>query len=399
MEERALTFREFLNDIRSVVTSPARRFAVIHSRGSVWGSLLLLVIPVYCGFGFVGGIYFDRDPFPGYSFALPALLAFAVALGKVYFVHVCGRVFVSNGREFRAGGKYREILAVFGYTTLPSLFAMLLALTLFTFLPSQIGGFLRDFRIMASSVLIAIGVALFIWNLILVVLALRLVYPMRDYQIVLAFLLGSALIVVPAFAIRWFVIPAQVAAEYVRPLLNDRVLRFLDTDDDSNAAPSRKTMLSLEVDRLRYRVRSPERYDLATYDLPSEGGARGGEARDRSGFFSLRDQAMGRVVGMPGEIVELARGVLLVNGQVLEEPYLAAEYRSEASYPATRLSESQYFILPENRKLLDARTSHLIVNAAQVSGRAILNKWPFGWWLHRPSAYKRPNTKIVIDVP
>ena len=105
---RKLSFLEFLSDIRLVVTSPARRFALIKERGAGWGSLVLLMVPIYFGFYYMGGVYFDRDPFPGYSF-IPPLVAAAVAVFlKLFFIHVVARMFRPQRiRRTRTGHLFR----------------------------------------------------------------------------------------------------------------------------------------------------------------------------------------------------------------------------------------------------------------------------------------------------
>ena len=90
---RKLSFLEFLSDIRLVLTSPARRFDLIKERGAAWGSLVLLVVPLYFGFSYMGGVYFDRDPFPGYSFIPPLVIAAVAVFLKLFFIHVVARMF------------------------------------------------------------------------------------------------------------------------------------------------------------------------------------------------------------------------------------------------------------------------------------------------------------------
>ena len=81
-ETGSLSIREFLEDIRLTIVSPARRFHVIQERGALWGSLLLLIAPAYVGFHWWGAIYFDKDPFPGYSLLAPLVPAVALSLLK-----------------------------------------------------------------------------------------------------------------------------------------------------------------------------------------------------------------------------------------------------------------------------------------------------------------------------
>ena len=134
-----LSFVDFMRDIRYVVTSPARRFAVIQERGSAWGSMLLLIIPSYFAFYYFGGVLFKRDPFPGYSFIPPLALAVVVVYLKLYLIHWVARRFLGKGSSEPDRGIFPQLKTVFGYTGVPSLLAALLAVALFIMMPEGLG--------------------------------------------------------------------------------------------------------------------------------------------------------------------------------------------------------------------------------------------------------------------
>ena len=198
-----LSFGEFLRDIRLVVSSPGRRFPVIRARGARWGSLALLIIPTYIAFDFAGGIYFRRDPFPGYSFIPPLLAAVVAVILKLYLIHLFARLFRGKAQISPGQGRYSDLVVVFGYTGVPSILALLLGSGIFMLIPDEIGYVTHNFRAVGISIMVALGIALFIWKFILVVLALRTVYMMRDIKIVASFILGSALLIVPAIGMEW----------------------------------------------------------------------------------------------------------------------------------------------------------------------------------------------------
>lgn len=387
-----LGFGEFLTDIRYVITSPAQRFAVIHERGAMWGSIVLLVAPAYFAFGYVGGIYFDRDPFPGYSFLMPAVFAAAAQLIKAFFIHFFGRLFEGKWHYSAATGKFRDMLTLFGYTTVPGSLAVILAAILFLLVPEQIGGALRDFRAITISILIAIGVGLFIWNLILFVLALRLVYPMRDFKIVAALLIGSVLIAVPAGAISALTMPVRVQYSYVQPMISTRVLGFLACSPEESRGKEAK--LSLYVDRVAYSFKTPKHFDLVAYDpLAAKGGKetseRGGVVYGKTSLFSWReeDQIVGRLIGLPGDSVELLQGKPRINGRLWAEPYIPVEFQTNVTMPLTHLGTAEYLVLPDNRHLLEAKKDDWIISRDRITGRVLVHKWPMGWAIFSPSAF------------
>lgn len=57
-----------------------------------------------------------------------------------------------------------------------------------------------------------------------------------------------------------------------------------------------------------------------------------------------------RVVGLPGETIEIADGVVLIDGNPLSEPYLdPAHCRFRRSMPPRTLGADEYFVMGDNR--------------------------------------------------
>jgi len=90
-----------------------------------------------------------------------------------------------------------------------------------------------------------------------------------------------------------------------------------------------------------------------------------------------------RVVGLPGETVEVLNGSVYVDGEKLNEPYIEARpYYSDpiitlkADDPATSENEGEYFLLGDNRR--NSRDSHIWgpCPAKNIIGRAIFRYWP-----------------------
>ena len=92
-----------------------------------------------------------------------------------------------------------------------------------------------------------------------------------------------------------------------------------------------------------------------------------------------------RVIGLPGETIRIHDGSVTINGQVLEEPYIAQSpiYNGE-----WMIGEGQLFVLGDNRTASgDSRCSREegctgLVPLDAVIGTALLRVWPpgrFGW--------------------
>ncbi len=81
-----------------------------------------------------------------------------------------------------------------------------------------------------------------------------------------------------------------------------------------------------------------------------------------------------RIVGVPGDTVEIARGVVLIDGQILIEPYLVRP--DSSSMEPVVVPEGSYFVLGDNRGASDDSRSWGVVPAENVIGRAWFSYWP-----------------------
>lgn len=80
-----------------------------------------------------------------------------------------------------------------------------------------------------------------------------------------------------------------------------------------------------------------------------------------------------RVIGLPGDLVEIANGQVKVNGQVLDEPYIAAPPNYANSW---QVPEGQIFVLGDNRNQSSDSHSWGFVPAENVIGKALIVYWP-----------------------
>jgi signal peptidase I len=84
-----------------------------------------------------------------------------------------------------------------------------------------------------------------------------------------------------------------------------------------------------------------------------------------------------RLIGLPGDTIEIKGGYLYRNGQKIDEPYLSE--RMNYSYGPVTVPENKYFFLGDNRN--DSYDSHLwptpFVDKKEMIGKAILRYYPF----------------------
>lgn len=115
------------------------------------------------------------------------------------------------------------------------------------------------------------------------------------------------------------------------------------------------------VNRLAYRNDLPIRGDIIVFVSPQ----------------SPNLDLIKRVIGLPGDVVRIFEGKVEVNGQKLDEPYIAAApiYNGEWNVP-----EGNLFVLGDNRN--DSSDSHAwgLLPIENVIGKAILIYWPIPDW-------------------
>jgi signal peptidase I len=115
------------------------------------------------------------------------------------------------------------------------------------------------------------------------------------------------------------------------------------------------------VGKLNYRFGSVERGDIIVFHYPMD----------------PSQELIKRVIGLPGDKVSIQNGVVSVNGQALDEPYIKAAplYSGEWLVP-----ENQLFVLGDNRN--DSSDSHAwgYLPLEKVVGKAVVIYWPPKFW-------------------
>ena len=84
-----------------------------------------------------------------------------------------------------------------------------------------------------------------------------------------------------------------------------------------------------------------------------------------------------RVVGLPGEEVNVENGKLYINGVQIDEPYLDAEYLSQDTTGPTRVKEHHYFVMGDNRRNSSDSRYWGLVPEKYIYGKAIFRYYPF----------------------
>lgn len=125
----------------------------------------------------------------------------------------------------------------------------------------------------------------------------------------------------------------------------------------------------LIIDKISYNFSNPQRGDIVVFNPTA--------ALEQQKF---KDAFIKRVIGLPGDRVEVRNGKVFINGKVLKEKYIdeAPKYNwsSTELTPDGIVPEGHYLVLGDNRN--NSYDSHYwgFVPKDKIVGRAIVRFWP-----------------------
>ena len=123
---------------------------------------------------------------------------------------------------------------------------------------------------------------------------------------------------------------------------------------------------NLIVDKLSYRFRDPERFDIIVFPFQ----------------YQANTYYIKRIIGLPGETVQIMEdGSIYINGEKMEESYgrevIQPETIGRAAEPIG-LGEDEYFGLGDNRNNSSDSRTDIVGNIKRedIIGKAWLRIWP-----------------------
>jgi signal peptidase I len=148
-----------------------------------------------------------------------------------------------------------------------------------------------------------------------------------------------------AFGIRTFVAEARyIPSSSMEPtlLINDRLI----------------------IEKISYHLHDPKRGDIVVFN-PTKA------LQERN----FKDAFIKRVIGLPGDTIQVKNGIVYVNGGALSENYIAQ--KPEYNYGPVTVPPGQYLVLGDNRN--NSYDSHYwgFVPKDKFVGRAFVRFWPF----------------------
>ena len=121
---------------------------------------------------------------------------------------------------------------------------------------------------------------------------------------------------------------------------------------------------NLVMDKLSYRFHDPERYDIIVFPY-----------QHAENTYYIK-----RIIGLPGDTVQVIDGYVYINGKKLDEHY-GAEVMEDPGIAAEpiKLGDDEYFVLGDNRNhSSDSRVASVgVLTRDMLIGRAWVRIYPF----------------------
>lgn len=120
--------------------------------------------------------------------------------------------------------------------------------------------------------------------------------------------------------------------------------------------------------RLPYRFRPPRRHEVVICHYPN---------RRLKRCKWLPQAFVKRVIGLPGDTIEIIEGIVHINGEPLTEDYLDPDRcRFTRSRPPRLLGQDEYFVMGDNRDHSNDSRSVGPLRRRDIRGRVICVLWP-----------------------
>ena len=107
-----------------------------------------------------------------------------------------------------------------------------------------------------------------------------------------------------------------------------------------------------------YTFHPPEHGEIIIFNFPSD------QSRD----------LVKRVIGVPGDTIEIQSGQVIRNGKPIEEPYVVNKDRR--TYDPVEVPENSYYVLGDNRRSSSDSRDWGFLSDKHVVGRAWIGYWP-----------------------
>lgn len=137
---------------------------------------------------------------------------------------------------------------------------------------------------------------------------------------------------------------------------------YLSTVEGSSMEPTLEDGEWLFVNKVIYYLDKPNRGDIVILKDPRNG---------------VDQYLVKRIIGLPGETVEIMNYTVYINGEPLDEPYTDVHVEN-GDLPPVTLEEDHYFVMGDNRREHGSMDSRYFgsVPSEYIKGRAEFIIWP-----------------------
>ncbi|HOQ15945.1 MAG TPA: signal peptidase I [Defluviitaleaceae bacterium] len=129
--------------------------------------------------------------------------------------------------------------------------------------------------------------------------------------------------------------------------------------------PSLEDGHSVIINKFIYRFKAPQRGDIIAFKSP----------------VNPSEHHIKRIIGIPGDTVEIKEGKVYLNGILLKEDYILepmdAKMAGDMEYPLM-IGPDSYFVMGDNRNIsYDSRYKEIgLIDESSISGKALIRIWP-----------------------
>jgi signal peptidase I len=149
-----------------------------------------------------------------------------------------------------------------------------------------------------------------------------------------------------------------IPALFVALFINVYVVKAAEVKEGPSMQPNLYVGYRVLMEKVSYRFEPPQRGHVVVVDRPGAAAS-----------------LIKRVIGLPGDLIEVRGGRVRINGEWLEEPWVA--YLGGPDCPPQRVPEGYVFVIGDNRANSFDSRAFGPVPIEEIEGHVVLVYWPW----------------------